>query len=191
MSVSASPKVKSLLVRCRLSKQFRSLQEGRYPLAAELSEDEEEEVPRLDLRKARKRKAGEALEMMEAARQERKRYKAAMTTKRKREREGVAARGPKEDSDSGVDEESASEEVEDGAGDERVLPQVEEAPITKVKQNSKKKGVAEKKMESAVKEATGRKGKALFMPLRLAITGQPRGPEMADVMPLLAKKPTI
>lgn len=42
----------------------------------------------------------------------------------------------------------------------------------------------------AVKEATGRKGKPLFMPLRLAITGQPRGPEMADVMPLLAKKPS-
>ncbi|MEM7753108.1 MAG: glutamate--tRNA ligase [Pseudomonadota bacterium] len=44
---------------------------------------------------------------------------------------------------------------------------------------------------NAVKEASGRKGKALFMPLRLAITGQPRGPEMADVMPLLMKKPTL
>ncbi len=44
---------------------------------------------------------------------------------------------------------------------------------------------------TAVKEATGRKGKALFMPLRLAVTGQPRGPEMADVMPLLQKKPTL
>ncbi|MEO1537073.1 MAG: glutamate--tRNA ligase [Pseudomonadota bacterium] len=44
---------------------------------------------------------------------------------------------------------------------------------------------------TAVKEATGRKGKSLFMPLRLAITGQQRGPEMADVMPLLAKKPTV
>ena len=44
---------------------------------------------------------------------------------------------------------------------------------------------------NALKEATGRKGKQLFMPLRLAITGQQRGPEMADVMPLLAKKPTL
>lgn len=44
---------------------------------------------------------------------------------------------------------------------------------------------------NALKEATGRKGKSLFMPLRLAITGRPRGPEMADVMPLLAKKPTL
>lgn len=38
---------------------------------------------------------------------------------------------------------------------------------------------------AAVKEATGRKGKGLFMPLRLAITGQQRGPEMADVLPLM------
>ncbi|MDP5308309.1 glutamate--tRNA ligase [Paracoccus spongiarum] len=36
-----------------------------------------------------------------------------------------------------------------------------------------------------VKEATGRKGKALFMPLRKALTGQAHGPDMSDVMPLL------
>ena len=44
---------------------------------------------------------------------------------------------------------------------------------------------------SAVKEATGRKGKGLFMPLRKAVTGRERGPEMADVMPLLAHKPKV
>ena len=44
---------------------------------------------------------------------------------------------------------------------------------------------------NAVKDATGRKGKGLFMPLRLAVTGQPRGPEMAEVMALLQKKPTL
>jgi glutamyl-tRNA synthetase len=38
---------------------------------------------------------------------------------------------------------------------------------------------------TAVKEKTGRKGKTLFMPLRLALTGQARGPEMAAVLPLL------
>ncbi|MHA6263474.1 glutamate--tRNA ligase [Arenibacterium sp. CAU 1754] len=38
---------------------------------------------------------------------------------------------------------------------------------------------------SAVKEATGRKGRGLFMPLRKAITGRERGPEMAALMPLL------
>ena len=36
-----------------------------------------------------------------------------------------------------------------------------------------------------VKEATGRKGKGLFMPLRKALTGQAHGPEMADLLPLL------
>lgn len=38
---------------------------------------------------------------------------------------------------------------------------------------------------AAVKEATGRKGRGLFRPLRLALTGQENGPEMAAVMPLL------
>ncbi len=36
-----------------------------------------------------------------------------------------------------------------------------------------------------VREATGRKGKELFRPLRRALTGRDTGPEMADVMPLL------
>jgi glutamyl-tRNA synthetase len=40
---------------------------------------------------------------------------------------------------------------------------------------------------SAVKEASGRKGKGLFMPLRQALTGQSSGPEMAELMPLLQK----
>ncbi len=44
---------------------------------------------------------------------------------------------------------------------------------------------------NAVKEATGRKGRALFMPLRKAVTGRERGPEMAELMPLLQKKPGL
>jgi len=40
---------------------------------------------------------------------------------------------------------------------------------------------------TAVKDATGRKGKDLFRPLRRALTGRDAGPEMADVMPLLRK----
>ena len=38
---------------------------------------------------------------------------------------------------------------------------------------------------AAVKEATGRKGRGLFMPLRKALTGQAHGPDMAQVLPLL------
>jgi len=40
---------------------------------------------------------------------------------------------------------------------------------------------------TAVKDATGRKGRALFRPLRLALTGQERGPDMSGVLPLLQK----
>jgi glutamyl-tRNA synthetase len=36
-----------------------------------------------------------------------------------------------------------------------------------------------------VKSVSGRKGKALFMPVRLALTGLPSGPELADLLPLL------
>ncbi|MBV0910993.1 glutamate--tRNA ligase [Anianabacter salinae] len=44
---------------------------------------------------------------------------------------------------------------------------------------------------NAVKDKTGRKGKGLFLPLRHAITGQSRGPEMADVMALMQVKPSL
>lgn len=37
----------------------------------------------------------------------------------------------------------------------------------------------------AVKAATGRKGRGLFMPLRRALTGMDHGPEMAALMPLM------
>ena len=38
---------------------------------------------------------------------------------------------------------------------------------------------------AAVKDATGRKGRNLFMPLRKALTGQSHGPDMGALMPLL------
>ncbi len=38
---------------------------------------------------------------------------------------------------------------------------------------------------SAVSAKTGAKGKALFRPLRLALTGQPHGPEMRKLLPLI------
>ncbi len=37
----------------------------------------------------------------------------------------------------------------------------------------------------ALKEATGRKGRGLFMPLRQALTGQTQGPEMQHLLPLI------
>ena len=44
---------------------------------------------------------------------------------------------------------------------------------------------------AAVKAATGRKGKDLFMPLRKALTGQAHGPDMSDVLPLLKHVPAL
>jgi glutamyl-tRNA synthetase len=41
---------------------------------------------------------------------------------------------------------------------------------------------------SAVKEKTGAKGKALFMPLRQALTGMDHGPEMAALFPLIGEE---
>jgi glutamyl-tRNA synthetase len=41
---------------------------------------------------------------------------------------------------------------------------------------------------NALKEASGKKGKGLFSPLRLALTGQVNGPEMSKVAPFLGKK---
>ena len=39
-----------------------------------------------------------------------------------------------------------------------------------------------------MKAATGRKGKPLFMPLRLALTGLDHGPELADLLPLMGRE---
>ena len=42
-----------------------------------------------------------------------------------------------------------------------------------------------------VKAATGRNGAALYRPLRRALTGRDRGPEMASLMPLLRHAPAV
>ena len=43
-------------------------------------------------------------------------------------------------------------------------------------------------LTSALKETTGRKGKALFLPLRLALTGREHGPDMAALLPLIGEE---
>jgi glutamyl-tRNA synthetase len=42
-------------------------------------------------------------------------------------------------------------------------------------------------LTTALKEATGRKGKALFHPLRLALTGRDAGPDMHALLPLIGE----
>ncbi len=48
-------------------------------------------------------------------------------------------------------------------------------------------GTTWKAWTDALKPATGRKGKALFLPLRLALTGRPHGPEMSELLPLIGR----
>lgn len=43
----------------------------------------------------------------------------------------------------------------------------------------------------AVGAATGRKGKALFQPLRVALTGRPDGPELRRLIPLFGRRSTL
>ena len=42
-----------------------------------------------------------------------------------------------------------------------------------------------------VKEQSGRKGKALYLPLRLAITGLASGPELSDLLPILGREAVL
>ncbi len=48
-----------------------------------------------------------------------------------------------------------------------------------------------KNWTTAVKEKTGRKGRDLFMPLRIALTGRDHGPELAKLLPLIGSEKTI
>ena len=42
-------------------------------------------------------------------------------------------------------------------------------------------------LTNALKDRTGRKGKALFLPLRRALTGRDHGPDMASLLPLIGR----
>ncbi len=40
---------------------------------------------------------------------------------------------------------------------------------------------------NTIRQATGRKGKMLFLPLRLALTGEDQGPELSELLPLMGR----
>ncbi len=48
-----------------------------------------------------------------------------------------------------------------------------------------------KNWTSELKTTTGRKGRQLFMPLRLALTGEDHGPELAGLLPLIGREKAI
>jgi glutamyl-tRNA synthetase len=47
-----------------------------------------------------------------------------------------------------------------------------------------------KSWTEALRDATGRKGRALFHPLRLALTGEEQGPELRELLPLMGRART-
>jgi glutamyl-tRNA synthetase len=49
-------------------------------------------------------------------------------------------------------------------------------------------GTTWKSWTGAVKDASGAKGRSLFMPLRLALTGLDHGPELAALLPLIGRE---
>jgi glutamyl-tRNA synthetase len=42
-------------------------------------------------------------------------------------------------------------------------------------------------LTATLKDATGRKGRALFLPLRQALTGMDHGPDMGELLPLIGE----
>lgn len=46
-------------------------------------------------------------------------------------------------------------------------------------------------LTNSLKESTGRKGKALFQPLRLALLGQETGPDMGTMLPLIGREEAL
>ena len=46
-------------------------------------------------------------------------------------------------------------------------------------------------LTAALKEQTGRSGRALFLPLRRALTGLDHGPDMAALLPLIAQAEAV
>lgn len=86
-------------------------------------------------------------------------------------------------------------------GDLKPLRQIVEGPVTPIREDTALLEVAAEKLPpepldgeswsvwtAAVKDATGKKGKALFKPLREALTGSGSGPEMAKLLPLIGRE---
>jgi len=58
-------------------------------------------------------------------------------------------------------------------------------------EKSSEPGSEEEALLIQLEKGTGRKGRDLFAPLRAAVTGKTRGPELAKTLPLLGKERII
>lgn len=68
-----------------------------------------------------------------------------------------------------------------------VEPQIEDLEFTKKAIEFLPEDLNFQNWMNAVKEATGRKGKELFMPIRKALTGIEHGPELKVILPLIGR----
>lgn len=71
--------------------------------------------------------------------------------------------------------------------EEEQVPEVLKAFVDEIDQLENYEAAEIKKSIKAVQKSTGHKGKKLFMPIRVAVTGQTHGPELPNAIELLGK----
>ncbi|MGF2614125.1 glutamate--tRNA ligase [Rossellomorea vietnamensis] len=71
--------------------------------------------------------------------------------------------------------------------EEEQVPEVLKAFVEEIDQLENYEAAEIKKSIKAVQKSTGHKGKKLFMPIRVAVTGQTHGPELPNAIELLGK----
>ncbi|MFV2048473.1 glutamate--tRNA ligase [Metabacillus litoralis] len=85
---------------------------------------------------------------------------------------------------------SYEEEAKDVLAGEQV-PEVLSAFVSEINQSDEFSADTVKTMIKAVQKATGQKGKNLFMPIRVAITGQTHGPDLPKSIAVLGKSTVL
>ncbi|EHL76294.1 MULTISPECIES: glutamate--tRNA ligase [Bacillus] len=74
---------------------------------------------------------------------------------------------------------------------EEQVPEVLESFLNKIRELDVFEAAEIKKTIKAVQKETGHKGKKLFMPIRVAVTGQMHGPELPNTIELLGKDKVV
>jgi len=79
----------------------------------------------------------------------------------------------------------SSEDVRAALGEESAVTVVAKLAEALRTEGAPKDAEAYKELANQLKDTTGQKGKSLFMPIRVAVTGSTHGPELKDLIPLL------
>ena len=139
-----------------LTKQFKDLSQEVYPLIPDMSE-EEAKIPKIKPGQVAKRKAKEALKIMENVQKEREDYKKALKRKHVNLEETI------EDSSEPIDETTESDNDEPNENDEEVEEEseeiVEEPKAKKQKKKQKPEKISNVEIEKMVEEPPKKKKK--------------------------------